>query len=260
MAQSKSRRQQISAVTRETNMEMGTFSGGLHQGWSVEKDQRAWKGLSAPRVGADNRAEWSSCLISQSVLKCTVRRRTLVLSPRKRAESPPRGQNLQSLSRRNETEAISHLDGFMDYLQKVPQLICQSAATQQRERWVPKTLWEMTQEPLTRPQLSRGAPVWGVFSRLWDKPVRSHTSPSLLHLRRDHTFKSLHPADSGNACVILAWPRFSAKLHCFHDLLTICVVCKSSSWWKENVSATVCARVCVFVCVKKAVPFWQEGA
>lgn len=133
MAQSKSRRQQISAVTRETNMEMGRFAGRLRQGWSVEKDQRAWKGLSAPRVGADNRAEGSSCLISQSVLECTVRRRTLVLSPRRRTESPPRGYNLQSLSRRNETEAISHLDGLMDYLQKVPQLIFQSAATQQRE-------------------------------------------------------------------------------------------------------------------------------
>lgn len=32
MAQSKSRRQQISAVTRETNMETGTSAGGLRQG------------------------------------------------------------------------------------------------------------------------------------------------------------------------------------------------------------------------------------
>ena len=107
----------------------------IASGMSVEQDQkRDWKGLSTPRVGADNRAERSSCLISQSVLECTVRRRTLVLSSRTRAESVWGGYSLDSPSRVNETETIPHLDGLRLFTESSTVTLPISSNTTERER------------------------------------------------------------------------------------------------------------------------------
>lgn len=107
------RLQQKSTVTRETNLDTGTIAGGLRQGWSVEEAQkRVWKDLSEPHVGAGDSVEGSSCLISQPVLKCTVMRRTLVLSPKNEDRKHPRGYSMEQLSHVDETETIPHLDGL----------------------------------------------------------------------------------------------------------------------------------------------------
>lgn len=190
------------------------------------RSEEGLKGSVSTSCGPDSGAEGSSCLVSvcprmhrQEKDACAVTRN----EGRKR----PRGYSLESLSHVNETETIPHLDGLRLFTESSTVTPPISSNTAEREAESVNFMGSDKRATEEASVLRRCNCLGAFLTSLRQTCSQPHIAVSPPLDLRSHCQKST--VYSRNMCVIWAWSRFSAKLHCFHYLLTICVVCKSSS-------------------------------
>lgn len=133
----------------------------------------------------------------------------------------PRGYSLESLSHVNETETIPHLDGLRLFTlsSTVTPPISSNMAERDREAESVNFIGNDKRATEEASALWRCSCLGCFLTSLRQTYVQPHIAVSPPRNPRSHFQNST--AYSRNVCVIRASSRFSAKLNCFHYLLTI---------------------------------------